>query len=308
MTSVTTHPSSRQNSLSGMGLGAAAFALMTGVDIIYKLVAAHHPAYQIIFVAASFGLIPILAWAQMTGGIKRIQTTHPIQHTARAMASLMSGFAAIYAYSRLPLTDFYAIVFAGPLLITVLSFLCLGEKVDRSRWIAILVGFGGILIITDPTGHEAHGSAVAAVTLAMGRFAAFISVACYAVSVLMIRRMRLGESNMAFPFYGYMTAMAFCAGLLWFEGAPELTNQEIIMLVFAGIMGGIASICLNTAYQRTPVALVAPFQYSQILWGSLAGYFIWDHVPDQPLVTGAVVVAACGLFVIYQEIYGRATP
>ena len=137
-----------------MTMGAIAFALMTSVDTIFKLLAEHHPAYQILFVNACFAFIPILTWAKMTGGLAQLRTIHPAQHFSRATVSLMSAFAAIYAYSRLPLTDFYAIVFAGPLIVTAASSLWLNEKVDRARWLAILIGFGGILIVTNPFGNE----------------------------------------------------------------------------------------------------------------------------------------------------------
>jgi len=72
-------------------------------------------------------------------------------------------------------------------------------------------------------------------------------------------------------------------------------------LAMSGMLAGIATICLMTAYHRTPVSLVAPFQYTQIIWGAIAGYVLWAHRPDARLVLGAVVVAACGLFVIYRE-------
>ena len=71
------------------------------------------------------------------------------------------------------------------------------------------------------------------------------------------------------------------------------------------MLAGISTICLITAYHRTPVSLVAPFQYTQIIWGAVAGYAIWSHMPEVRLVTGAIIVAACGLFVIYREMRGK---
>ncbi len=295
-----TSSSTDRGNLPGMALAGTAFALLTAVDTIFKLVAVGHPAYQIILVNAFFALIPTLIWMLMTGGLKRLHTMRPAQHLARGSISVMSAFAAIYAYSRLPLTDYYAIVFAGPLLVTVLSSFWLGEKVDALRWTAIAAGFFGVIVVTNP--FDIGGSGVHDHLSNIGRFAALISIFCYALSTIMVRRMRLGESNLTFSFYGY-TASALIGGTLWLlRGAPDLQLIDILHLALSGTLGGIASICLMTAYHRTPVALVAPFQYTQIIWGAVAGYFLWAHIPDIHLVTGAVIVACSGLFVIYREL------
>jgi drug/metabolite transporter (DMT)-like permease len=133
-----------------MILAAAAFALMTCMDTIFKLVSVGHPAYQILLINALFALVPVVGWSLLTGGLARLQTMRPVQHIVRGSMGVMSSFAAIYAYSRLPLTDFYAIVFAGPLIVTAMSAFWLGEKVEPARWLAIVVGFSGIMIIADP--------------------------------------------------------------------------------------------------------------------------------------------------------------
>jgi drug/metabolite transporter (DMT)-like permease len=292
-------PALGRGSLSGMALAAAAFALLTSVDTVFKLVAAGgHPAYQILLINACFALVPILIWTMTTGGLSRLATARLPQHMARGAASVMAAFAAIYAYSRLPLTDFYAIVFAGPLVVTAMAAFWLGETIEPARWWAIALGFVGILVVTNPlasTAPAAHGAAV------LGRFAAFISMFCYALSVIMVRRMRGGETNMSFSFYGYLVSALVGGALSLFCGAPNLHGADIAHLALSGTLGGIASICMMTAYHRTPVALVAPFQYTQIIWGALAGYVFWQHVPSGHLIAGSVIVAASGMYVIYRE-------
>ncbi len=295
---------SEHSNLTGMGLAGIAFALMTSVDVIFKLVAAGHPAYQILVLNGCFAMVPIFVWAMATGGVSRLYTTRLSHHLVRGSVSVMSAFSAIYAYSRVPLTDFYAIVFAGPLIVTTLSAFWLDEKVDRARWIAILVGFVGILIVANPFSSSvaegaSHGSALA------GRFAAFISVFCYALSTVMVRRMRVGESNMSFSFYGYVCAVAVGGCLLLAKGGLPFSMSDIAHLALSGTVAGIASLCLNTAYHRTPASLVAPFQYTQLFWGAVAGYLLWDHVPDAHLVMGAIVVGASGFYVIYREVHIR---
>jgi len=281
-----------------MLLAATAFALMTSSDTIFKLMADNHPAYQILLVNGGFATLPILGWALLTGGLERLHTARPFLHLLRGSLGFFSGYCAIYAYSRLSLANFYAIVFSGPLIVTALSFFLLGEKIDKTRWLVILAGFFGVVLVTHPFAGvgPAHSAMAAA-----GRVAAILSVSCYALSVVMIRRMRLGESNLAFSLYGYV-ATAFIAGaMLLIGGGHEMTARDFAHLMLSGFLTGIASICLMTAYQGSPVAIVAPFQYTQILWGAFAGWLLWQQLPSLRLITGATIVAASGLFLIYRE-------
>jgi drug/metabolite transporter (DMT)-like permease len=290
-----------------MVLAATAFALLTGCDTIFKLVAlGGHPAYQILFINACFALLPIVAWTLVTGGLAPLVTTRLPLHMARGAISVVSAFSAIYAYSRLPLTDFYAIVFAGPLAVTAMAAFWLGEKIEKARWGAIGVGFIGIVVVTNPMQSplltaQDTGLNPQQVAVVLGRFAAFTSVFCYALSIIILRRMRGGETNLSFSFYGYISSWLICGMICWLRGMPAVSFADIAHLALSGTLGGIASICMMTAYHRTPVALVAPFQYTQIVWGALAGYVLWRHVPDAHLVAGSTLIAVSGLFVIYRE-------
>ena len=308
--SVSLHAIER-SSLSGMALAAVAFALLTSVDIIFKLLAiGGHPTFQILLINACFAMIPILLWTLATGGLSRLITARLPQHLARGATAVVSTFAAVYAYSRLPLTDFYAIMFAGPLVVTGLAAFWLGEHIEPARWAAIGLGFIGIIVVTNPLAspllkvHHAALNPHEAAAL-MGRFAAFVSVFCYALSVIMIRRMRGAETNMSFSFYGFLACVLITGALSLLQGAPPMALNDIVRLAVSGTMAGVASICMMTAYHRTPVALVAPFQYTQIIWGALAGYLIWQHVPSHHLMAGSAIVAASGLYVIHREMVGR---
>jgi drug/metabolite transporter (DMT)-like permease len=284
--------------IAGMALAATAFALLTAVDTIFKLMAEGHPAYQILLVNGCFAVLPIITWALLTGGLGRLHTERPYLHLLRGSVSVVSAFCAIYAYSRLPLVDFYAIVFSGPLIVTALSAFWLNEKVDSARWLAVMVGFLGVVLVTHPFKNSGSGHNL---EMMAGRLAALLSVFCYSLSVIMIRRMRLGESNLAFAFYGYVASITISGTLLLISGGPPMLPADIAHLGLCGFLAGFSSICLMTAYHRSPVSLVAPFQYTQIFWGALAGWLLWAHLPDKHLVAGAFIVAGSGLFVIYRE-------
>lgn len=281
--------------MSGILLAASSFAFSSGGDVIYKLLAAGHPSYQIMAVNSLFALIPVFLCVWWFGGARIIHTARPARHIMRAMLGLSSTLCGVFAFRYLPLTEVYAIIFAGPLLVTALSSRFLGEKVDRAGWLAIGGGFAGVLIVIAPA---AMTTAQASQNFWLGRAAALLCVLFYALSVLMVRSMKSHETSLTFSVFGYGVAMT--AGLvLWLLfGAPPLTAQELHMLVLAGLINSIGSLCLTEAYCRTPIALVAPFQYTQIVWGALAGFILWHNIPPPSLVAGAAVVMACGLFLL----------
>lgn len=294
-----------------MVLGAVTFALLSAVDVVFKLLATDgHPTCQILVINGSFAMLPVLLWAKATGGWGRLATARLPYHLARGGASVLSTFAGIYAYSRLPLTDFYAIVFTGPLMITAFGALCLGEKVGPRRWAAIAVGFIGTLVVVNPLASpllHIHNAPMNAQQMAavLGRGAAFACVFFYALSVIMIRRMRGDETSVSFCFYGFAASLLISGTLCLVYDWPPLAAADIAHLALSGTMAGIAGICIMEAYHRTPVALVAPFQYTQIIWGALAGYVIWRHVPSHHLMAGAAIVAASGLYIIHREMIAQ---
>ena len=170
---------------------------------------------------------------------------------------------------------------------------------------AIAFGFVGVLIVACPIQPDGtHYFQVDDPQIMLGRMSALGSVICYALSVITIRHMRTHETNLTFSFYGYMASISIstCVWFLNMNGPQAAIDlMDILHLILSGLLAGVASLCLMTAYHRTPASLVAPFQYTQIVWGSVAGYLVWSHLPDLHLIIGASIVAASGLFVIYGE-------
>ncbi len=290
--------------LSGMMLGAVAFALCTAIDTVFKLMAGHHPSYQILVVNGLIALCPILLWTAVTGGLRRLHTSRLLLHLLRGGISTSSAYLAIYAYSHLHLTDFYAIIFAGPLMVATLSSVFLREAMGLHRVLAIIVGFSGVIVAFDPFQNVSAQGGVADPDILLARFSALGAVACYAVSVVLIRHMRSRETNMTFSFYGYLASISVGLCILLIRHDPDLpmlTGHDWRYLVTAGLMSGFSSIALMTAYHRTPAVLVAPFQYTQMIWAAVSGYVLWAHIPSLKLIVGAAIVAASGFYIIYSE-------
>lgn len=274
----------------GIATAAIAFALFTTMDTVVKWLSAGYPLHQIILFNSSFALLPVLLVAHHQGGLATLGTKRPLLHLARGLISIAGAFGAFYAYSRMPLADAYAILFASPLFITALSVPFLKEQVGWRRWLAVLVGFAGILIMLRP------GSGV----LSLGALGAIVGSMSYSCGVLLVRWAGRTESAVSFAFHTHGTIML--AGLaLTPLGFVMPTAGDLTLFALAGLINGFATVMVTSAFRLAPAAVIAPFQYSQMLWGVLFGYVIWRDVPDVTILIGGAVVIASGLYILHRE-------
>ncbi|MFM2043429.1 MAG: hypothetical protein RLY86_2005 [Pseudomonadota bacterium] len=280
----------------GILLAVASFGFFSGMDVLVKLLSARYAVPQIIFFNCIFSLMPILVYAAATGGIiDNVRTRRFGMHLLRSCIGVVGGISAFYAYSRMPLADAYALAFAAPLFITALSVPILKEQVGWRRWSAVGVGFIGVLVMLRP------GAGV----IDIGAFAALGGALCYSINMLIARGMRGTEKPVSFAFYSTIISLGANGVLTAFVWVPP-TLPDIGMHAAAGLISGCSVIALLTAFRLAPAAVVAPFQYTQMLWGVLAGYLIWGVVPDVWLGVGAAIVIASGLYILYREtVLGR---
>lgn len=276
--------------LRGIALMLAAFALFPITDSLAKHLSATYPLPQTVFFIAVFALVPVVGLALATGGPRQLATRRPGVQAARAVLGLGVGYGAFFAFSHMPIADAYAILFASPVIIAALSATVLRERIDLARWIAILAGFGGVLVMLRPS----------AAVIDRGALGALGSALCYAVSALVVRRMGRGETAASFPFYSNLLAVAALAPTLPYLFVPP-TPGDFALLALAGMASGCALICLLNAFRLAPSPVVAPFQYTEILWGVVIGYAAFGDVPDGELLLGAAVVVASGLYLLRRE-------
>ncbi|MGH6915037.1 MAG: DMT family transporter [Geminicoccales bacterium] len=275
---------------AGLGLGALAFALFTCMDTMIKWLSAGYPVHELVFTNALFALLPIAVLTLRPGGLARLRTRRLALHVLRGVCGMGGAFLAFYAYSQVPLADAYAIIFATPLLITALSVPVLGEQVGWRRWSAVGVGFVGVLIMLRP------GTA----PVGPGSLAALGAACASAFSILLVRKLSVTETTAGIALYSNLTVVAAMGVLLAFDFVvPD--PGDLLLMAASGLVGGTALLVLIAAYRRAPAALVAPFQYSQMLWALLLGFVIWGDLPDPAKLVGAAIVATSGLFVLYRE-------
>jgi drug/metabolite transporter (DMT)-like permease len=272
------------------------FALMNAV---VKLVSGHLGPVEIGFFRQLFSLFPVVSLVMHQGGPSILRTKRPIGHLFRGLIGNSAMIIFFLSVAKLPLADANALSFASPLFITALSMPLLGEAVGKHRWSAVVVGFAGVMIMTNPGGNWFSGNA--GVGAGMGVLAAFMS----ALMTITIRQLNKTEPPVRIVFYFATIGTVFFGAMLTiFWVTPTLA--ELGGLIVVGLIGGLSQLLMTYAYRHAPASTLAPFGYVSILWSTVLGYLIWSELPGARILIGAAIVILSGLYIIYRETRQRA--
>ena len=253
-----------------------------------KLLGAGYSPFQVLLMRYIFGLalsLPLI-WRD---GAALWQTERPMGHVIRALYGFASTFAIFFAVTRMEIAPVTAISFAMPLFLVFLSVPMLGEKVGWRRATAAFVGFGGVLIIVDP-GSDLNW--VALIALAGTLF--------YAMAVAAIRQLSRHEpANRIFFIYAVANIVVAGAAMPWFWVTPSLEDWLIFIMV--GAFGAGAQYAFLIGYRYAPATVLAPFDYTQILFALAIGYLAWGETPTEQAFIGGAIIVASGLFIWWRE-------
>ncbi|HEX6143194.1 MAG TPA: DMT family transporter [Geminicoccaceae bacterium] len=280
---------------AGPLLALVAFLLFSLMDAVVKTLAVRYPAPEIVL---GNGLVMLMVVAAMTlrrGGLAHLRTRRPGLQLLRGLASTLAATAAFFAFSRIPLADAYAIIFTTPLLVTLLSVPFLGEVVGWRRTAAVVVGFMGVMIMLQPGQGE----------LGAGNLAALIAAFGAATGIIVMRKLATSESTVSIALYSNLTVV-IALGLPLPAYGVMPTAADLGLFLLSGGLGSAALLLLISAYRLAPAALVAPLQYSQMIWGVLLGILIFGDLPGLHVLIGGAIVAASGLFTLYRQRVVRA--
>jgi len=267
--------------------GIAGFAVM---DAIIKWLTAEYPVPQVIALRSWFGLPILILLAMREGGLPALKTRRPLVHIGRFGLVLLLSFGFFWALSMMKLVDTIAIAFAAPIIITALSVPLLREPVGLRRWIAISVGFCGVLIMLRPGMGVFEWAALAALG----------SAVVYSLLMITTRAFKSTESTASLMLYPQLgISLTGIVMVYFFWVTPTLL--DLALFAFAGFFGSIGVMCLTHAFRLAPAAAIAPFEYTALLWATLLGYFVWGELPDSITLLGASIVIASGLYIIYRE-------
>ncbi|MBT6276132.1 MAG: DMT family transporter [Chromatiales bacterium] len=276
--------------LVGIAFVAMAILLMTGQDAILKWMAAGYATMQILAIRGTVVALIAIAVVWMEGGVSQLRTTRPWGHAVRCLLNVVTVALFVTAVGRLPLADVMAIVMAAPLFTLALSTLLLGERVGPRRWLACIVGFAGVLVMLRPSGGAFNLGGAAALASSFG----------YSLMVIQTRSLTSSEGTGTMLFYPAVTVLTvstLCAPFYW---VTPLWS-DVALLLFAGLIVGVGHYCFVQGYRYSTPGVLAPIDYTALLWGTFLGWLIWNELPDAATLLGAALVVCSGLYVIHRE-------
>lgn len=277
-------------------VGKAVAWLMFGVvgglllDLFAKELLRTYSLQQFVFLRGVVAIALLLAIAPRLGGLHSLRTNEKGWHFFRMIMAIGAMFGFFYGLSKMPLVEAFTLGYTAPLMMTALSAIFLNEPVGWRRWTAVLIGFAGVLVMLQP-GQEA---------LSLAAIAVLIAALCYACQAITARRLSGTESTLSLSFYAVVSPMLLSIGLLNNDTWLNLDATGWLLMLGAGLCSVAAWIGLTNGYRSASPALLAPLEYTALVGGAIAGYLIWDEVPDVRVVVGALIIVASGLFVVYR--------
>jgi drug/metabolite transporter (DMT)-like permease len=269
------------------------------------------PIAEIVFFRSAVALVLLLLWLAAVGEFRgALATRRPLGHLGRGLTGAAGMFANFGSLALLPLADATAYFYASPIFVTLIAALGLREKVHLSRWLAVLVGFGGVLaMLAEHVGLGGLTRTLGAQGLGAG--VALAGAAFAALSIIQTRRLAQSEHTAAIVFYfTLLTTFAGAAVLVLAQAAPSLLPsqafvapqpRDLAALVGAGLMGGCAQIFVTTSYRYADASLLAPYDYFAMLWAVLASVAFFGQWPSAPVLFGAAAIAGSGLLALLGE-------
>jgi len=289
------------NLVKAIGLKLASALLFTVMSVLVRHLGADVPVGEVVFFRGLFAIPPVLAiYAWRDEIMAAIHTTEPFGQLLRGLISSVGMFANFSALARIPIADVTAIGFAAPLITVALAAWILKERVRIFRWSAVVIGLIGVIVMLLPHLDIGRFAVVATTTTTIGSLLALCSAFTNAAATIQTRRLVRTEKTASIVFYFSLTTAIGGALTLPFEWyTPDLL--QFFELIALGVLGGIGHIFLTESYRYAPASVIAPFDYSSMLWALLLGYWFFGEVPGTLVLVGAAIVVAAGLFVIWRE-------
>ena len=271
-----------------MFISVCAFSFM---DVIVKW-SDDYPVGQVLFFRGFCGIIPILFLIPKDRYFDFYKTTRPVLHFKRCLAGLIALVSIFVALRNLPLATVVSISFAAPIFITIFSIFLLDEKVGLYRWMAVLVGFLGIIFITEPGFSALNVYYIYPIIFCLGL--SYVAIA--------IRKLSSTEPAWLISFF-FSFSIMLLSFLSFYQGWILPSLLDLFLLSMVGILGGLANLWLSQSYKYSEVSLVSPLKYLGLVFAIIFGYFIWNEVPTSKTLLGALLVIVSSIIIFRREMY-----
>lgn len=270
-------------------LGAVAmFAVM---DAFLKLLAPHYPLLQIATLRGLASLPLVLLWALATVGGRGLLRVRWSLHLLRGVLAVVMIALFAFGLRSLPLSTAYSLFFVAPLAITALSVPLLGEQVGARRWAAIMVGLAGVLVVLRPSSDG---------MFTLAGLAVLGAAAAYSVSAIAVRILGRSDSTQAMVFWT-LAIMALLAGAAAAPQWQPIASDHWVLLAGLGITGALGQYAITEAFRRGEASVIAPLEYTALLWGTGLDLLLWQVLPDSFTLLGAAIIIVSGIYLLHRE-------
>jgi drug/metabolite transporter (DMT)-like permease len=282
----------KQRPLFAMGLrlfGVSCLAIMT---VLIKLAGEHHIATsEMMFWRQAFAVPVVLGFVMCTAGLSSLRTNRFSLHASRTVIGLITMALTFTSYLILPLAEATTLSFTTPIFATILSAIVLRERTGVHRWGAVLAGFIGVLIVVQP-----GSSHIPLIGATVGLASAFL-IGCMS---LLIRQLGKTEAAATTVFYFSASSVPLLAPfLLWSGTAHDAVGWLILIAI--GMIGGVGQIAFTASLRFAAVSTVVAMDYISLLWSTIFGWWIWDHLPSAATWFGAPIIVSSGLYIAWRE-------
>jgi len=286
------HGSEHTRGILAMLLAVALFAVM---DAQLKLLAGHYGPMQVSFLRGATSLPFVLLPVLLRGRLARLKPVNVRLHLLRGALSVLMLGSFVFAVRESSLATTYSIFMCAPLLVAALSVPVLGERVARAQWLAIAAGLSGVLLMIAPRGGQ---------WVSLGALLALVAAVAYALAVVSLRRLARTDTTESMVFW-FTALLSVGAGLLSIPGWVPLAASHWPLLVGVGLTGALGQHFITEAFRHAPAAVVAPFEYTALLWGVLLDLVVWHVLPGVVTLLGGAIVIGAGLYLLRRETRSR---
>jgi drug/metabolite transporter (DMT)-like permease len=277
--------SSRIRGIVMMIVAVAVFAVM---DSCLKIVSSQLLPLQVATLRAASSLPFVLLGVAWAGRLHALRVQRYGLHLARGVLSVIMIATYSYAVGRMSLSGVYTVFMVAPLMVTAVSVPVFGEAVRPAAWLAILAGLAGVIVVLGPSSG--------ALNLA-GALAALASACCYTINYVLARKLAPTESTDSLVFWvlALMALISGAAGYGEWQPVPKALWPAIVVI---GLTGAVAQLCITRAFLLAPASVIAPFEYTALVWAVLIDWFVWHTRPTLPMLAGAALIVGSGVYVM----------
>lgn len=268
-----------------------AIAFFSVMDSCMKLLSARYPSIQITAMRALSSLPLVMAYVSWRGAWGSLWRIRWGLHVLRGILGIAMLWLFTFALHRLPLSETYTLFFIGPALIAGLSGPLLHERVSRQRWIAIVIGLVGVLVVLRPSTEN---------FVSLGGLATLGAALFYAISSIAVRILGKTDSSESMVFW-VMLMMATGAGVVAYPGWVAIESQDWFTITVMAMTGFVGQLSVTHAFKNGEASAIAPLEYSALAWGLAIDWLLWRTLPDYVTITGAAIIVASGIYLVRHE-------